>query len=1009
KVLGDEDEIYISEPLIFALALEFEELKSEVVETAKSLVAAMRRYNTTDAVWIDDMRLFGVDALYLVAEKYPEYTYLLGQYFIPYWDHEHATGYEGFLFSLVEKYGWTRDLIKAYIWCDNGHFRHYMFNREVFFLEGETGGNQDLGSFLKESPQEYQWFKEEMINRFKEQPVLMYSSSSEIESRNPVVEFYLSLLCPCGEYHDEEADELTEYLQSDFLGRTLEDEAFDLQELVEKSVETPLMRYDEKALESRERSAYMDRDKYRGDDLENLKEFILALPEGGPLWEYIEQGKGPEILEKIGKTALVPIAREQARNFYFDMTYTLSPLDFEGGISEELDTILSGVLSDLVFSREEEPTSYKSNGLVMNITVRKSGEARKEADDREKGAGQFLRILDVFYRLLGKAEICEGLREMVTDEEGGWNLIGLDDFYKRYSTKGRPGEKKLSLDHYSFDHTHTIDKDSLKYVEAVIKQNGREAYDCSRWKEPNLGRLTLAVYLLYKDRQEGNFDETTQKLIDYLGKGPWEMGLNQLKKHLDLEKIPEADLKLIEDYFTVEPLNPMDLLMGKVSKDEAPVLADQETIVGLLEEYLYREEVYRGDLVVNKFSEHQKSYSLFFYRDGFQNIILSCYWMGHLVPPHSLIADRILKVLIALAPQRVIRQIGRFYSEDYSLVEFEDKDSEERFYTDLERTYKVPKEQIYAFQMGQAQNKKNISEPCDVEEYLYWINIYDEIDSEESGMFGAINKNRALALEKGLDYISEKARLKFYIDLALQNPRFPLNQEKEFCRCLSLFIQRNRRDESPLSSEAILDKTLAYLDGEIPYREMGEIFKQNITEELRYELSRTTNYNLGHFVWQLPESRQGNLFTLLLNHSVRGFRILEDDLFYSYLRHLVKEEELSMEEYLDASPEQGGDEIEGYREESYEFLQEHIQGLEIKKENLIAFYLQEDISLYRELCVEMARNGIVEKKLARLSDSQRSKLIQIFQEEEDAKDLVRVFKNDKSRKVKALAKSILNS
>ncbi|MDC7223551.1 MAG: hypothetical protein PQJ60_07395, partial [Spirochaetales bacterium] len=68
KALGDEDEVYISEALFFALALEQEELKPDVVETAKTLVAAMGRYNNTDAVWVDDMRLFGVDALYLVAE-----------------------------------------------------------------------------------------------------------------------------------------------------------------------------------------------------------------------------------------------------------------------------------------------------------------------------------------------------------------------------------------------------------------------------------------------------------------------------------------------------------------------------------------------------------------------------------------------------------------------------------------------------------------------------------------------------------------------------------------------------------------------------------------------------------------------------------------------------------------------------------------------------------------------------------------------------------------------------
>jgi hypothetical protein len=1008
-VVQDDDAIYNSESLFFAIALEYEELKLDVIETAKSIVSTMRDYNNTDYVWIDDMRLFGVDALYLVALKYPEYTYLLGQFFIPNWDHEHASGYENFLFNLVEKQGWSNNLIKAYIWCDNGHFRYFMFSKEVNYFNNQEQENQGLADYLKESPQAYEYFKEELINRFNTEPVLMHSSEGGMEERNPVVEFFLSLYLPISDYFDNDVDEYSEILHRSFIKDTLENDAFDLQELVLKSVKTPLVKYDKKNQERRESDAYQDKDKYRGDSLVDLKEFVLALPNGSDIWEYIDEGNQEEILETIQKTELIPIAKKQAHHFYFTMTYTTSPLDYEGGIGEELDYILSGVLDDLLYLYEnkEGTDTIHQGGLIVKITVSKSGEDSSESKDKEIKVNQFLRILDVFYRLLGKQEICDDLRETITDGEDGSALISTEEFYKRYSTKGKAEEKKLSLNNYSFVDSHKSDKDSLRYIEAVITQNGREAFDCSQWEEPDLGRLTLAAYLINRDRENNIFDEKTEKLIEYMGEGPWVMAYEQLVEHLDLDTISDDDLKSIRDYFTVVPINPMQLLMNKGAGIKETPLVDQETILQLLEKHLYGRVFCKGNLYVNKYCEQQKGYGLFFYGDGFQHVILCCYWMGKFMSPQRVIADRIWKLLIELAPQRVIRQVGRLFSHEYSVVEFENDDQEERFYKDLERA-KVPKEQVNAFHMSQVQNKHIISEPCDVKEYLYWLNLYDEIDSEETGMFAEIDKKKALALEKGLPYINEQARLKFYIDLALLNPRFPLQQEKDFKRCFQIFIKLNRMGEAPLKYEIIWEKTLAYLEGKLPYKEVEEIFELNISKHINFELSRTSNYSLDMFVWQLPEKQQQNLFTLLLNHSVRAYRILENNLFYSYLRHLVRSKEIRIEEYLRASPEQGGDDIETYRKDSYEYLYERIENLDIRKDYLIIFLLEKDLPYYKNLCVEMARDGIVEKKIELLSDSQRSQLINLFKEEVDAKELVRVFKNDKSRKVKALANSILN-
>ncbi|WP_239685845.1 hypothetical protein [Photobacterium swingsii] len=83
--ITDTTETYISEVIVFAAALQYPEIKSTIVDTAKAIVAYTRRMNDTSEMWIDDMRVFGVEALYMLASTDLQYTYLLGQFFIPYW------------------------------------------------------------------------------------------------------------------------------------------------------------------------------------------------------------------------------------------------------------------------------------------------------------------------------------------------------------------------------------------------------------------------------------------------------------------------------------------------------------------------------------------------------------------------------------------------------------------------------------------------------------------------------------------------------------------------------------------------------------------------------------------------------------------------------------------------------------------------------------------------------------------------------------------------------------
>ncbi|MBL3658917.1 hypothetical protein [Fulvivirga sediminis] len=987
--IEDNKEIYLSEPIFFALALEHEEILPDVVKTAEAMVAAIRRVNDTDEVWVDDMRVFGAEALFLLAVQHPEYAYLLGSYFIPYWDLEHATGYEDYLFSLLKKYGWTRDLIKAFIWCDNDHFRHHMLEPYEVFMDSDIKPNPALGDFLKENPEEYTWFKQAIKERFEAQPMLCYSENTVIEEENPVLGLYISLFNHNrnNEYYGEDEDQ-SPILQQHFITDTLENEAMDLQLEIKKAINAPLMKYDERTQVNIDRENFYNRDVYRGDGTRDLKEFILALPNGEAIWDYIEEGDNVEILSQIPKTNMVAIAEQHALNFYYQITYSAFPPFGPEQINEELYDILSNIIFDLDIQEEDddEDEQITSNGLKLKINVTPG--AGNEKSDKLAKNEKFLRVLDVFYRLMGLKEISSEMRNIIADEED-YHIISEEDFYKRYSKKA-PKKKvwKLSEDAFA-PASEELDHDAFKMVNRTLEKGGREMYDCSNWKSDSLSTQTLAAYLLNKDREAMVFDEYSQNLVTLIGKGPWESALKKLKKQIDKKAMSDEEWELIADYFTA-PMMPK---------------ANQDTILDLLKKYLYREECYRGSITLNKYSEHQPSYALFFYKDAYQHVLLCCYWMRFFPPPLRIQADRIWKLMVALAPQRVLRLVTKIYSSDYSTTRIEDRTQEERIFNELEKA-KVPREQVAAFQMSQAQSTHSILEPCVVDKYLFWLDLYDEIDEENPGMIGAYRKNLAIALDKGLSYINESSKIRYYRDLALRNPRFPFSQDHDLLRALKIFVEFNAKEEEAVDAEALANQIMQYMNGELDYAIVAKAFEEKIDErDWQIEPSeRISQYSVASFIWWIEKERQDRLITLLVNHSADGYSILEYELFPAYTHQLVREEELDMEEMLSLSPEQYGDEIDGYKAGMRKMLIDKVSELDINLENWIAFLLREEANdEYNEVIISLAKEGKIAPFLGKTGLKHRMQLVTTLAEAGE-KALLKDFENDPSRKVRDMVK-----
>lgn len=784
----DDTENYISEVILFAAALQYPEIKQAVVEAAKAIVAYSRRQNDTDEMWLDDMRVFGVEALYMLAKTDIQYAYLLAQYFVPYWDDEHACGYESYLSVLLHEHGWHREMIKAFIWCDNDNFRSGMFKNDQYSEECDY---QPLGEYLRENPTSYEQFKALVIARFQAEPVLLADvdtmcdedEEEDLSGHQPVVSLYQSLFPHNCFYDDEEAKD--SFMAMPFFGSTLENEAYDLQQKVQSQVDGPLVKIAQSAIAARASyRAYLARDerKYElnyGTNL--LKPLVLAMPQGQVLWRYIETGEPQTVLETVCEVDVLELAKLHASDMAEHLIDQLSSFERNNqGIAEELESVLSLVRGDLLTDHFSEEAEYtQPNGMVLTLAVRNDAENNL----LQVRAEQYLRVIDVFYHALGKREFCKYMMASLT--EGDEALLSREAYYQRYTQLSvsdiKSAAENAKAKNIQSIFRHFINQDELlcrKHLKLVDEhfRSSRALCHPAQWPQLDMGLITLASYHLHSDYNQHIGDDVTEALANYLNDNHiWQLAAQHIiqkchKKsdHYNPDNLglSEAQIARICDYFTAD--TPQD---------------DLSSLLALVQPQLYRDECCRGDLYLNKFSEKQSSYQLFKdHDDDFQRFTLTAFWLRQLPLPLQYKADRLWQFIIALAPVRVARNVLRAYSDDHWSIEFDTILNEIEVYEQLSKAG-IDGGILNAYEMS---NQRYNSE-----RYLNWIEIYSEIASDDTSMFGSMGRNKAKAMEQGLAYINERTKIEFLHHVSLKHPEVELDFSHDLQRAIDIFVQLN--------------------------------------------------------------------------------------------------------------------------------------------------------------------------------------------------------------------------
>lgn len=216
---------YVSEPVLFACALNFPQLQPELELTAQAMVDFSRSRNDYSDLMLSDNNLFGIEALFLLAKVNPAHSFYLSSFVVPYWNTESWTVPFDMFMALVDEFGWSHDLIKAYIWSDAEHLRRH------FYLDRDGYQHQmDLFSHFAAHPEDYLWFKQQLFERLSQQPLL---STPRTDSEHPTLSFYYSLGLWQVEapYYENEAyqDQVKQQL---ILGLRVDEEAIGLLEQV---------------------------------------------------------------------------------------------------------------------------------------------------------------------------------------------------------------------------------------------------------------------------------------------------------------------------------------------------------------------------------------------------------------------------------------------------------------------------------------------------------------------------------------------------------------------------------------------------------------------------------------------------------------------------------------------------------------------------------------------------------------------------------------------------------
>ncbi|MCH1920359.1 hypothetical protein L9G15_13065 [Shewanella sp. A3A] len=712
--IADDDDTHVSEALLFAIAIGHADnntqLKIALRHTASALCEHARYYNDTSDMWIDDMRVYGVEALYLLGCYQPSLRRYLSQLLVPYWDDEHTSGYHEYLADYVSREGWNQDNIAAFIWCDNSEFRWQMF------MDGESDEcyNPPLIDALRQDANLYQWFKQILQARFLNGQMLA-RDDEQFEANEPVLDILLSAL-PLTERWDFDRDAVLEQL---FVDASVEDTAYDLQQAISALTDQPLIYQQETIYPDNEDSEF----DYALQLLSGFKTLLLAQPQGESLWRYWRDGSDAEQLKQLQCVDLL----EQSRQLAPELYRILEDWSFISSDNASLLSDLCYHLAPVINSLVAETAPAALTDLVP----------QQQPSD---GQQQLLRHFDLWFRLAGLEQVPDEWRDQLCERH---ELLSEQAFFERYNQNADQPEAarqqrfKVLLNDWQQD-ADEIHQETLNRLTQLLREAPKLACD-DYWPQADVDAVDeaeqLATQLAYSSLRawllhSGHANEATRLQQQLSSNECWQTLLTLIANHCHGEDASQTEL-----------LQQLDA----ASRDVA-------ALTQLLQTRLKQDTPTVGDLIpYHYFSAQQPRYELF-ENSSASHLILLCFWQQ----AHHPRLKQLWQVLLQVAPMRTLNQVALLYSHYPYRVEWE-AEAQQAFCV-AAKDAGVSSALLDAFQISICHFDQQ------PQQYQHWL-------EQMKRLRHPLLKGKAKALQQQLQWINEDRKIGFYEELLLRSPK----------------------------------------------------------------------------------------------------------------------------------------------------------------------------------------------------------------------------------------------
>ena len=522
---SDREDIQSSttgEALFFLCAAMHPELEGDMKKACEAIVAFSRNLNDSSDMWLTCESPFGIEPLQITATKYPKYGYLLAGFLIPYWDDEHMPEALYSLGNWAHKLGITEDTLKAFCYCDNSRARENMLGYDTWdggYDEAIEGSRFDLLSHFRSKPEEFEKFKDMLVERYKEMPYLQYCDDNRYYEMNPTRSMIMEILYlqyPYETWRDDH--DMDAWLTNTFIDSQADEVIVELKKYVEEKLERPITSLEEIRSQFAERKAFQAVLSQPSKIQEKLSEterverlFLEVLPNGKELWKYVLEGTNKEYLDGI--SPLTPIEKQEffkaiTKGEEFSLDY------LEGEIDDLMDSDIYFLIDDFIVERIEN-YSMKTNPLY---------------NDNEA-----LRLYDVLHLVMGKPtlqrKIIKTLRRTFTRSarDGAeeiikgrypvtWEKSALEivDSIKEMDYLGRKQLFDQLQNLYGLIEENRYEAKNL--VKEWFNRAAEEAGDASGYVRRSqrgyrsIGGYTLiGLFILWKDQEKKKADEITEQ------------------------------------------------------------------------------------------------------------------------------------------------------------------------------------------------------------------------------------------------------------------------------------------------------------------------------------------------------------------------------------------------------------------------------------------------------------------------------------------------------------------